>query len=411
MKEVSIFWFRRDLRLIDNLGLYKAITGKYPVIPLFIFDTNIINSLEKNDSRITLIYKVLCDLKPLVVKGDPKIIFLELIKKYNVKEVYFNKDFEPYGLSRDRDITVFLENQGVIVNSFLDHLIFEPSFILKNNGEPYTVFTPYKNKWLKSFSYSSLNDFTAKVNWMDEYTIPSLEDLGFIKSEIKLKPYSLDLNNYEITRDRPCFETSNLGPYLRFGLISIREIFRKIDNPIFISELIWREFFTQIIYHYPWVIEKSFREKYELPWLNKLDDFNCWIKGETGYPMVDAGMRELFQTGYMHNRVRMICAGFLCKHLLIDWRWGEKYFASKLLDYELASNNGNWQWSSGTGCDAAPYFRVFNPQEQQKKFDKDFKYIKKWIPEFGTSLYPKPIIDHKKARERVLDLYKKNLTL
>ena len=248
-----------------------------------------------------------------------------------------------------------------------------------------------------------------------EFNLPSLKELGFIRSSIKVHAYDISqLDNYDEVRNFPALnQTSFLSPHLRFGTVSIRKVVKQtVSNQSFLSELIWREFFMQILYHFKEVVHSNFRRKYDhIEWRNNAAEFESWKNGATGFPMVDAGMRELNATGYMHNRVRMVVAGFLCKHLLIDWRWGEAYFAKKLLDYELSSNNGNWQWAAGTGCDAAPYFRVFNPTTQIKKFDPEMTYINKWIPELNALSYPSPIVDHKTARERAIAMYKRGIQL
>ena len=423
--KVVFFWFRRDLRLEDNVGLYHALSSNFSVIPLFIFDKDILEKLPKNDARVTFIHQTLLDLNTklkevnsslLVKHGKPLKVWKSLINEFGIHKVFFNHDYEPYALDRDRQVTDMLHNEGIAVTSFKDQVIFEKYEVLKNDGDPYTVYTPYKNKWLDTFKLEehtrSFNSSGLTDNFYEKrFEFPELEDLGFTESKIKVQPYDLSvLSNYQKTRDYPSIDgTSKLSPYLRFGLISIRELVKKghDENPVFLSELIWREFFIQILFHFPKVVTNSFRKKYDnIKWRNNDEEFEKWCKGITGYPMVDAGIRELNATGYMHNRVRMIVASFLCKHLLIDWRWGEAYFAEKLLDYELASNNGNWQWAAGTGCDAAPYFRIFNPTTQIKKFDKDLEYINKWIPDLNELTYPGEIVDHKYARERALKAYK-----
>jgi len=424
--KISIFWFRRDLRLNDNMALNHALKSQANIMPVFIFDTNIIKNLPANDARINFIYyhlsminKQLQEKKASIkiLYGDPFSIWKNLIQEFDIDSVFFNHDYEPEAIQRDILIKNLLEYHHVKLFTFKDQVIFEKNEILKSNHKPYTIFTPYRNRWLSQlFQTKLLND--EKIKWDNFYRFsfefPSLEQLGFKKHNLKFKPFNLEnITDYDKTRDYPFLEqTTRLGPYLRFGIISIRSLVNNFSsvNEIFINELIWREFFMQIVYHFPEVVRENFKPKYNsVQWMNQPDDYNKWCEGKTGYPLVDAGMRQLNQTGYMHNRVRMITAGFLCKHLLIDWRWGEQYFAEKLLDYEQSSNNGNWQWAAGTGCDAAPYFRIFNPVAQQKKFDPEFKYIKKWIPEFNTPEYPPPMIDHKYARERALSIYKSSL--
>ncbi|MFT5887176.1 MAG: deoxyribodipyrimidine photo-lyase [Arcticibacterium sp.] len=420
--KISIFWFRRDLRLEDNIGLYNALKGDYPVLPIFIFDDDIISELPENDARISFIYQSLNLLNEtlgrkntslLVFKGTTSAVWGQLIEDYDIDTVYTNRDYEPYAKTRDKEIEVLLLKENVRFKSYKDQVIFEGHEVLKDDNSPYTVYTPYKNKWRSKFTLESLGSCFSEneTNYFNQRTeFPNLEDLGFLTSDINVKEFKLgDLDNYQEERNIPYHDaTSYLGPHLRFGTVSIRSIALKLHkNETFLNELVWREFFIQILYNFPKVVIANFKAKYDnITWRNNTEDFERWCEGNTGYPIVDAGMRQLNTTGYMHNRVRMITAGFLCKHLLIDWKWGEAYFAKKLLDYELASNNGNWQWSAGTGCDAAPYFRIFNPTEQVKKFDKELKYIKKWVPEFQSLTYPAPMVDHKFARERALSTYK-----
>ncbi|MBU1014705.1 MAG: DNA photolyase family protein [Bacteroidetes bacterium] len=429
MKEkISIFWFRRDLRLKDNRGLSEALKDHYPVLPIFIFDKNIIEELEENDPRITFIYNQLLYLSSELKKNscslyckkdDPEKIWRNLIDEFSIKTVYTNEDYEPYAINRDLEIEKLLLANGIEFKAFKDQVIFAKNDILKNDDSPYTVFTPYKNKWIGKLKINEtiLTPLSSnESNYANiQLDFPSLKELGFKRSTIKVHDYQLDhLENYSEARNFPALgQTSFLSPHLRFGTISIRSIVKQVlSNQVFLSELIWREFFMQILYHYPEVVHFNFKRKYDhILWRNNLKEFEKWTNGKTGYPMVDAGMRELNATGYMHNRVRMVVAGFLCKHLLIDWKWGEAYFAQKLLDYELSSNNGNWQWAAGTGCDAAPYFRVFNPTEQIKRFDPKMVYIKKWIPELSSLDYPAPMLDHKQARERAIETYKKGLQL
>ena len=423
---ISIFWFRRDLRLEDNVGLTEALSGEWPVMPMFIFDTNITDELPADDARLNFIYDSLESLQEklsdkksglCIRQGDPLKVYQELAKEFDLKAVYTNRDYEPYALERDKQVAEWAKKNNIEFHDFKDQVIFEPGEVLKDDGDPYVVYTPYKNKWLETYQKegpfkpveSDLTNFASL-----DLKLPSKSDLGIKKSTIDVPEIDFSvLSDYKDTRDYPAQDgTSRIGPHLRFGTIGIRTVVQKAKKheETYLSELIWREFFMQILYHFPEVVNHNFRRKYDaVKWRNNKDDFKRWCEGNTGYPIVDAGMRELNQTGYMHNRVRMITAGFLCKHLLIDWQWGEAYFAKKLLDYELASNNGNWQWAAGTGCDAAPYFRVFNPATQIKKFDKDLKYIKKWVPEYDQMDYPEPMVEHKAARERALETYKKAL--
>ncbi|MFT4698814.1 MAG: deoxyribodipyrimidine photo-lyase [Flavobacteriaceae bacterium] len=424
--KISIFWARRDLRIEDNTALFKALSSGKKVLPIFIFDENIVNELPSNDSRISFIYSTLKELNNqlkkydssfFILKGNPIEVWKELIKKFDIAEVYINKDYEPYGIQRDASILSLLEANKITLHSYKDQVIFEEKEIVKNDGKPYTIFTPYKNKWLYHFQQKNI-DIQDEVSYSSfhtfNYQFPSITELGFQYSEIKIQPFNLSkADNYSENRNIPSLDaTSYLSPHLRFGTVSIRQIIRKLkpENEVFLSELIWREFFMQILFNFPKVIQENFKPKYNhIDWRNNKTEFEKWCKGKTGYPLVDAGMRQLNKTGYMHNRVRMVTAGFLCKHLLINWQWGEAYFAEKLLDYELSSNNGNWQWAAGTGCDAAPYFRIFNPIEQLKKFDNKHIYVKEWIPELETTSYPQPIVDHKFARIRALERYKNGI--
>jgi deoxyribodipyrimidine photo-lyase len=424
---VNIFWFRRDLRIDDNSGLFHALSSHNPVLPLFIFDTDILRDLDQDDARVTFIHQVLKKIDRqlkrfssglLIKKGSPLKVFRELLREFRVAEVFTNHDYEPYSIQRDNELDAFLKTRNIRFNTFKDHVIFEKDEVVKADGTPYTVYTPYMKKWLQLLGEIHLPVFPVSQRRERFFTgeikpFPTLKDLGFKKSRTKVPPYCTDelrIRDYETTRDFPALDgTSRIGPHLRFGTVSIRKLVRQVNIPqqTYLKELIWREFFMQILYHFPHVITHSFKPDYDkIEWPNNEVLIDRWCRGETGYPLVDAGMRELSITGFMNNRVRMVTAGFLCKHLLTDWRRGEAWFAKKLLDYELSSNNGNWQWAAGSGCDAAPYFRIFNPMEQQKKFDPEMKYIKKWVPEVNTARYPQPIVDHKAARERAIRVYK-----
>jgi len=422
--KISIFWYRRDLRLEDNTGLFKALNENENILPIFIFDDSIIDELPEDDARVNFIYESLSKInKQLnnhkaslqILKGQIDDVWEKLVTTYDIHKVYLNKDYEPYAIKRDQKIKEFLNSKGIEMKTFKDQVIFEEDEIVKADGKPYTVFTPYKRKWLEKFTKVNLNLIANFDNFFKKtIDFPSLNQLGLKNSSLKVKKYSLkNVSIYSETRNFPNLDsTSYLSPHLRFGTISVRQIITELKNKseTFLSELIWREFFMQIVFHFPHVVTKNFRPKYDgIKWINNKEDYDNWCQGKTGYPLVDAGMRQLNETGYMHNRVRMVTAGFLCKHLLIDWRYGEAYFAKKLLDYELSSNNGNWQWAAGTGCDAAPYFRIFNPIEQLKKFDKTLTYTKKWVKDFDTLEYPKPIVDHKYARNRALEAYKKGI--
>ena len=425
-----IFWFRRDLRLDDNHALFKALKSGYDVLPIFIFDSNITNKLNQNDHRLNYINNVLDGLnkrlsenkkKIYIYKGNPIEIISKLIIKLKIKEIYLNKDYEPYARDRDDKIEKLCVANNVSYNSFKDHVIFEEDQIVKKDGTPYVVYTPYSRKWIEKFQSNQLDSYPSELNldgFVDSDKIREVNYLmDFEKNIISPKTYILNkdlIDKYEETRNFPALDsTSRIGVNLRFGTVSTRKIVKtssERSNNTFLKELIWREFFIQILWHFPHTTEKSFKDKYErIEWRNDMDDFKLWCDGKTGYPIVDAGMNQLNKTGFMHNRLRMVVGSFLCKHLLIDWRLGEKYFADKLFDYEQASNVGNWQWVAGCGVDAAPYFRIFNPEEQQKKFDKELQFIKKWIPNYDKDNYINKIVDHKFARERCLNTYKKAL--
>ncbi len=429
-QKVNIFWFRRDLRLDDNIGFLEALKEDRPVLPIFIFDNEILGKLPEEDARVSFIFDTLQNIRKELqdendssiafFHGKPSEIFKELIKDYDIEKVYTNRDYEPYAKERDESINKLLEDNSIEFKTYKDQVIFEKSEVVKSDGDPYVVYTPYKNKWKEEFDESKLKiHYTSQYqdNLIKNTRLPnlSLSDMGFKKSSIEVPDYLVTptlIDNYEDTRNFPAKEdgTSRLGPHLRFGTVSIRKMMKKAiaeKNEVFWSELIWREFFMQILWHFPETKDKAFRSKYDrIEWRNNEDEFKAWKKGKTGYPLVDAGMRQLNKTGYMHNRVRMLVASFLCKHLLIDWRWGEAYFAEKLLDYDMSANVGNWQWAAGSGVDAAPYFRIFNPTTQIEKFDKNKTYIKAWIEEFDTEDYPEKIVDHKEARERCLEVYK-----
>jgi deoxyribodipyrimidine photo-lyase len=429
--KISLFWFRRDLRLDDNAGLFHALQNENEVLPIFIFDTTILSQLKKDDSRVTYIHELLLKIQSelttlgrslAVFHGTPIEIFQQLISENLIDSVFTNHDYEPYARKRDKELNELFKKHHIDFKTCKDQVIFEKNEIIKDNGTPYVVFTPYSKKWKEKFKRMILQPFPSEkyLEKIKKHSYPflSLDDIDFVQSSIQVKPFSTAselIQNYAETRNFPAISgTSLLAPHLRFGAISIRKVIIKVSNysnDTFLNELIWREFFMQILWHFPQTINQSFRPKYDaIIWENDEIKFQKWCQGKTGYPIVDAGMRELNATGHMHNRVRMIVASFLCKHLLIDWRWGEAYFANKLLDYEQSSNIGNWQWAAGCGVDAAPYFRIFNPTEQVKKFDKDLRYIKKWVPELDTALYPKPIVEHKEAREKCLNTYKKALS-
>ena len=430
-KELVVFWFRRDLRLEDNAGLFHALNNDLEVLPIFIFDSQILSKLEdKHDRRVAFIHKQILELDTaikncgsslLVLYGDPIKLFTGLIKDYKVKAVYTNHDYEPYAKVRDNQISQLLSQNDILLKTYKDQTIFEKNEILSGSGKPYTVFTPYSKTWLAKLNESHISSYpTMKyvgnfMKWGGNPII-SLEEMGFKPSNTSypLKDIKEELiSKYTSDRDYPSKEgTSRLGIHLRFGTISIRILAQKARelNPTYLGELIWRDFYMQILWHFPQVEHHAFKPNYDkIKWRNNEIEFEAWCTGNTGYPIVDAGMRQLNSTGFMHNRVRMIVASFLTKHLLIDWRWGEAYFAKKLLDFDLAANNGGWQWAAGTGTDASPYFRVFNPRLQTEKFDQNLNYIRKWVPEFQDLSYPKPIVEHVFARERCLKAYKEAL--
>ena len=432
MENINIFWFRRDLRLNDNAGLYRALKKGIPVLPIFIFDTSILDKLEdKKDRRVEFIHNAIQAIHSELIEfkssiqvfySTPELVFKELIKTYSIQSVYTNHDYEPYAMERDSHIKHFLETNHISLKTFKDQCIFEKSEITKDDGKPYTIFTPYSRKWK-----AKLTDYDVKAYPTQKYIsnffktnsfqIPSLRDIGFEPSDLqtpsKTIPKSI-VSNYTEQRNFPAIRgTSLLSVHLRFGTVSIRNLAKQALalNETWLNELIWRDFYMMILHHFPHAAKNSFKPQYDkLSWRNNEAEFKIWCEGKTGFPIVDAGMRELNETGFMHNRVRMIVASFLVKDLLIDWRWGEAYFAQKLIDFDLSANNGGWQWAAGSGCDAAPYFRIFNPSEQIKKFDPKYEYIKKWVPEFGTSNYPLPMVDHAKARLRTLAAYKEALT-
>jgi deoxyribodipyrimidine photo-lyase len=429
---VSVFWFRRDLRIDDNHGLFHALkdTGSN-LIPIFIFDKNILSELPGNDHRVSFIHETVSALKDelrehaldlRILRGRPTEIFSILLAKHNISKVFCNEDYEPYALERDAQVAKLFRQANVEFKSFKDHVIFAKDEVVKDDGSCYRMFTPYSRKWFQLYREREVDFFASQqilpLGTSRRFTpMPALKDLGFKRSEMTIPPAKLTpafLKAYAKNRDYPGIQgTTHIGPHLRFGTISIRKavnLARKY-SPIWLNELIWREFFQQILFHYPHTVDQPFDERFKkFPWRSPQtkkarEDFEAWKTGRTGYPIVDAGMREINATGFMHNRARMIVGSFLTKHLLLNWQLGERYFAGKLFDFELASNVGNWQWVAGTGCDASPYFRVFNPALQAKKFDSNGLYIKKWVPEVGSKDYPQPIVDHESARRRALKAF------
>ncbi|MFN8277132.1 MAG: deoxyribodipyrimidine photo-lyase [Chitinophagales bacterium] len=429
-QSVALVWLRRDLRLNDHAALYHALRENEEVLPVFIFDSNILEDLPRNDRRVAFIHQELKRLQEellalgstlLVEKGAPLAVWKELTTRYKITAVYANEDYEPYARQRDVAVTEWLQQQGVLVKWYKDHVIFSGNEVLKDDGSPYTVYTPYSRKWLarlKPFYYKAypVQKYLPAFAKLPATQFPSLQQIGFQEEATSFPARVIPgkiISGYHETRDLPAIQgTSQLGVHLRFGTLSIRQLlaYALPRNEVYVKELIWRDFYQQILWHFPYVATGSFRSEYDqIAWRNNEQEFACWCSGNTGYPLVDAGMRELNATGYMHNRVRMVTASFLTKHLLIDWRWGERYFAEKLLDFDLAANNGGWQWAAGTGTDAAPYFRIFNPQSQQEKFDKQLTYVRRWVPEYGTAAYVQPIVDHAMARQRCLKAYQQAL--
>ena len=428
--EVNIFWFRRDLRLHDNVGLYHALNSGEPILPIFIFDRIILDKLNRpEDLRVQFIHQTLLNidtqLKQIgsgltIVYGKPDEVITELILKYSISAVFTNHDYEPYAIKRDKQIEGILAKSGIGFHTFKDQVVFEKGEVTKDDGLPYTVFTPYSRKWKAKLVENPIKFFPSEIGLKNFFKYnppiaPLLTTMGFSQKEWNYPSMVASdeiIRNYAAQRDFPSINgTSRLGVHLRFGTISVRQLLMSSINKseTYINELIWRDFYHQILYNFPKVGEgKSFKKEYDqIQWRDNEADFEKWCKGETGYPIVDAGMRELAATGFMHNRVRMITASFLTKHLFLDWRWGEAWFASKLLDFDLAANNGGWQWAAGSGCDAAPYFRIFNPALQTQKFDKKADYINKWVPEFNTLNYPPPMVQHEFARKRCLENYAK----
>lgn len=433
LKKINILWLRRDLRLEDNAAAYHALRSSNPVLVVFIFDRSILDLLgNKADTRLYFIHRELERIKKQLEKfhsslmtfyGTPSEVWKNIIEQHDIEEVFANRDYEPYARQRDQQIYEFLQSKQIKFHGYKDQVIFEKDEIVKDDGKPYTIYTPYSRKWkskLNSFYLKSYLSEKHLGNLMQNVSghLHSLESLGFRKPDFEDYPSDqFDLkviSKYDLTRDFPAIAgTTRLSLHLRFGTISIRKLATQAlqSNEKYLNELIWRDFYQMILYHFPHTVDHSFKPAYDrIQWDNNESLFSKWCEGKTGYPIVDAGMRELNATGFMHNRVRMIVASFLTKNLLIDWRWGERYFAEKLLDFDLASNVGGWQWAAGCGCDAAPYFRIFNPESQAEKFDPEKIYQRRWLPEFGTNVYPNPIVDIKSSRERCLRVFKQALT-
>ncbi|MBK7965698.1 MAG: deoxyribodipyrimidine photo-lyase [Bacteroidetes bacterium] len=429
--KIAIHWFRRDLRLTDNAALFHSLKSGYNVQCIFIFDKEILSQLsDTKDKRVQFIHEQLESINIQLISlgacldvrhGSPAKIWKELINDYSIAEVYTNHDYEPYAKKRDEEIKSLLKANTIDIYTFKDQVLFDRDDVVKNDGLPYTVYTTYSRRWMEKLKKEGIPNYDYEKYYSHFHlntksTFPSLKSIGFTKTDVNFSSHELNDNilyNYKDTRDIPGVSgTSRLSIHLRFGTISIRKLIREAQEHslTWLNELCWREFYMMILWHFPHVAKSAFKPAYDfIQWRNNEDEFEAWCEGRTGYPIVDAGMRELNETGFMHNRVRMITASFLTKHLLIDWRWGEAYFASKLLDFDLSANNGGWQWAAGSGCDAAPYFRIFNPYLQTQRFDPDFKYIRKWVPEFEDFGYPPPIVEHAIARDRCLQVYKKGL--
>lgn len=432
MFSTSVFWFRRDLRLYDNHGLWQALKQSSRVIPVFVFDTVILSDLtDKHDARVTFIYRALEAIKRKlemlggtlhVLYGDPVEVMPQFLATYNANALFANEDYEPYAIQRDESVYKRLLENGEAFFLYKDQVVSGPEEVLKKDGTPYSVYTPYMKKWKEALSENAFDSYASNGDLLKDrlaqeapVNMPSIAELGFGESDLPMPGKEITdgfLNSYNDLRNFPKYATSRLGVHLRFGTLSIRQLMKHAwqHSDVFVNELIWREFYMMILYHFPHVVTKAFKPKYDrIEWRNDEQEFARWCRGETGFPLVDAGMRQLNAIGFMHNRVRMLAASFLVKDLLIDWRWGEAYFAEKLLDYELASNNGGWQWAAGSGCDAAPYFRIFNPDSQWKKFDPENDYVNQWVSEYHSVAYPQPMVDHKQARERALAVYKNAL--
>jgi deoxyribodipyrimidine photo-lyase len=443
--KIAVHWFRCDLRLSDNVGLHAAVKAADEVVPIFIFDPKILKAPDVSANQVGFMIECLHSLEKNVEAAGGKMIFRHgevldemksVLKETGAHALYYNRDYEPYARERDAAVEKMARALGVEVHSFADNVVHEPGEVLKDDGKPYGVFTPFSKAWrargkpavLPAVKFPACRE-GKKPQGLE---LPSAEKLG-LKVEIKLPPtgeraardrlkefVAGDVLHYRENRDFPArMGTSRLSPHLRLGTISPRTALaaaedaggknpaRKNSSDVFVNELIWREFYKHILWHFPHVAKGCFRPQYDdLEWENDDKKFAAWCEGRTGYPLVDAGMRQLNTTGWMHNRVRMVTAMFLTKDLLISWQWGERYFMQKLLDADLAANNGGWQWSAGTGTDAQPWFRIFNPTTQAEKFDPEGRYIHQYVEEVDTRNYPAPIVDHAQQRVKALALFK-----
>ena len=448
MYERSIFLFHRDLRLEDNIGLIESLHNSGEVIPCFIFDSHLIKKLANSEFRWNFLNESLLDLDESLKKKGSRLQILEgitekslekIIKKYKIEAIFSNRDFSNYAQNRDEKIFQICKKNKIPFHSTLDFLLHNPNDIKTNEDSPYTIYSFFYKK-AKTFPTrnvikNSKRNYSNEIISNSHIRKPKTENSeikGGRKEALKILKNIEKFTDYDKVRDFPGLnQTTLLSAHNKFGTISIREIHTQIKenlgtNHTIMGEIYWREFFNYILFHFPYVEKESFRKKFQnIPWEKKDEPFRKWKEGTTGFPIVDAGMRQLNQTGFMHNRVRMIVASFLTKDLHIDWRWGERYFAKKLIDYDPAVNSGNWQWAASTGCDSVPYFRIFNPWRQQERFDLKCQYIKKWIPElekieseiihnlwkkFPEDLkYPKPMIDHKIESEKTKNIFKLQL--
>ena len=443
--KIALHWFRADLRLSDNTALHAAVSDADVVIPIFIFDPRILTAPDTGAPIVGFMLECLRSLADGIEAAGGKLIFRHgaiekeigaLLDETKAHALYYNRDYEPGARTRDTAVEALARSRGVEVRSYKDGVLHEPDEVLKPDGTPYRVFTPYSQAWRARARLPVLPTVKFKrpvgFNYPRGIALPTVKDLGF-NVEIKLPPggelaardrlkafATGDALQYGRMRDFPAAEgTSRLSPHLRLGTLSPRTVLAAVeknaanhpssakDAHTFTNELIWRDFYRQILWHYPHVAGASYKEEYnDLKWENNERLFNAWCAGRTGFPIVDAGMRQLNTTGWMHNRVRMIVAMFLTKDLLISWQWGERYFMQKLIDADLASNNGGWQWSASTGTDAQPYFRIFNPIAQAEKFDPEGVYIRHYVPEVDTRDYPRPIVDHSVQRLKAMALFK-----
>ena len=443
--KVAVHWFRCDLRLGDNTALHAASVAAETVVPIFIFDPKILRSRDVSPGQVAFMIECLRSVENDIAAAGGKLIFRHgqvveemtaVLRESEASALFYNRDYEPYACERDTAVEKLAHSLGVQVHSYKDNVVHEPHEILKADGNPYRVFTPYSRAWRSLAAPRLLPSvkFARARNLKNPRSLPlpSAKELGFAcdlpipsagesAARQRLRKFAArNLLHYAENRDFPARDaTSYLSPDLRLGTVSPRTVLaaankaaqshpnarKSIDT--FVGELVWRDFYKQILRHFPHVAEGAFRPQYNvIPWKNDRKLFAAWCQGRTGYPLVDAGMRQLNTTGWMHNRLRMIVANFLTRDLLVSWQWGERYFMQKLLDADLAANNGGWQWCAGTGTDAQPWFRIFNPIAQARKFDPEGRYIQRYVPEIDTREYPLPIVDHAAQRARALELFR-----